>query len=315
MSTFERILADLDPRDEGQPALDRVRQIANAKGSSVELFHCDSLDHVTGHGLFADSRLEESREEYKASLGNWLDEQARVLSEAGIEAKAGFAWHAPRYEAILDKAREIEADLVIRGAKAHSKLERLLVSATDWELIRRAPQTVWLVKKRPASTAAGINVVAAVDPVHAEERKVGLDRRILDTAASIAAIGNGALHVFHAWQPGAAIAPAIAAGPHVPMPVVRVDADLIEGMRAERQELLGELSRPFDIAADRVHLREGAVTGELDHVVSEQDIDVVVAGGVSRGRLERLVIGSTAEAILESVDCDVVVVKPDRRGD
>lgn len=312
MSSFERILADLDPRTDGQPALDRVRQIA--ADASVELFVCENLDHTGGGVLYDDEQMSQARDDYMSGIETWLGKRAGDLEGAGIDVTTRIAWHAPRYEAILEAAKTFGADLVIRSAREHSKLERLLISATDWELIRRAPQTVWLVKKRPRDTRSGVNVLASVDPVHAQEKKVGLDRRIMKTAADIAARNNGTLHVFHAWQPGAAIAPAVAAGPHVPMPVVRVDADLIESLREERAKMVDELAKHGNVADDHRHLREGTVTGELEDVIHEHDIDVVVAGGVSRGRLERLVIGSTAEAILESVDCDVVVVKPSGSG-
>ncbi|MDZ7770773.1 MAG: universal stress protein [Woeseiaceae bacterium] len=312
MRGINTILADLDPSTDGQPALDRLRQVASDGTAKVCLFVCDNVDS-RGGGLFFDERkMQESRAEYRSNIENWLAKCAENLKKDGIDATTSIAWHSPRYEAILEKAREINADLIIRSARKHSKLERLLISATDWELIRHAPQTVWLVKKRPGPDGARLNALAAVDPVHAEEKKVGLDKLILNAAADIAAPNNGSLHLFHAWQPGAAIAPAIAAGPHVPMPVVRVDSGLVDSMREERQKLLGELAREHSIADSDVHLQEGAVTDTLDDVVDDNAIDVVVAGGVSRGRFERLVIGSTAEAILESVDCDIVIVKSGR---
>ncbi len=55
----------------------------------------------------------------------------------------------------------------------------------------------------------------------------------------------------------------------------------------------------------------GNTSEALEELVMQLEIDVVVAGAVSRGRLERLLIGSTAEAILDDVHCDVVIVKPD----
>ena len=38
--------------------------------------------------------------------------------------------------------------------------------------------------------------------------------------------------------------------------------------------------------------------------------DALVMGAVSRSALKRLFIGNTAERVLDSVNCDVVVVKP-----
>jgi nucleotide-binding universal stress UspA family protein len=37
--------------------------------------------------------------------------------------------------------------------------------------------------------------------------------------------------------------------------------------------------------------------------------DIVVMGSISRSGLERLVIGSTAERVLEPLPCDVLLVK------
>jgi universal stress protein E len=37
----------------------------------------------------------------------------------------------------------------------------------------------------------------------------------------------------------------------------------------------------------------------------------VVIGAVSRSRLDRVLIGNTAERVLDKLECDVLVVKPD----
>jgi universal stress protein E len=38
--------------------------------------------------------------------------------------------------------------------------------------------------------------------------------------------------------------------------------------------------------------------------------DVLVMGGISRSALERFFVGSTAEAVLDKLRCDVLIVKP-----
>lgn len=310
---FKTILADLDPRAENQPVLPRLRRVARAEGSRVHLLACDYMDSLGSAALATGgdtAMLQQARKDYVARIETWLDEQAEALSDDDFDVSASVRWHSPRYEAILDHAREVDADLVMRAARHHSKLERLLLGATDWELVRRSPVPVWFVK-RHADSDEPLNVVAAVDPLHESEKKLGLDERIIDTAAHIARTCGGELHLFHAWQPGTAIAPAIAAGPHVPMPVMRIDADAIESIREQRADMLAKLASRAGTDDAHTHLEEGAVTACLDDVVEQHDIDVVVAGGVARGRLERLIIGSTAEAILDHVDRDIVVVKPD----
>ncbi len=306
MTPFNKILAEVDPRAAAQPALARLRQLTRGGDARIDLVTCDCMD--APDVPVADADLEAAQADYAARLERWLDEQAAALGDREVWTQV--VWHAPRYEAILDRAKAAGADLVMRSARHHSRLERLLIGATDWELVRHAPQTVWLVKREPVDEDRGLRVLAAVDPVHARERQVGLDRRVVDTAARIAAPDGGELHLFHAWQPGIAMAPAIAAGPHVPLPLINMDPETIDRLRGERQSRLDELAGRAGLPSSRTHLVEGAVTDALDELVRELDVDVIVAGGVARGRLERLVIGSTAEAILEHADCDVVVVKP-----
>jgi universal stress protein E len=38
--------------------------------------------------------------------------------------------------------------------------------------------------------------------------------------------------------------------------------------------------------------------------------DIVVMGAISRSGLKRIFIGNTAEAVLDALPCDVLVVKP-----
>jgi universal stress protein E len=48
----------------------------------------------------------------------------------------------------------------------------------------------------------------------------------------------------------------------------------------------------------------------LPRLVATRKVDVLIMGAVSRSLLERPVIGSTAERIIDHVDCDVFIVKP-----
>lgn len=38
----------------------------------------------------------------------------------------------------------------------------------------------------------------------------------------------------------------------------------------------------------------------------------MVMGAVSRSRLDRLLVGNTAERVMDNLECDVLVVKPDK---
>lgn len=311
MAGIKTILAGVDPRVSEHFAIERAHQLAVASGASVCMLLSDYQESLTEGILMDNEKIRNAREEYIGKLRDWLDKRAKALSDDGIEVTTEVVWHSPRYESLLSKADELGADMIVRAARKHSKIDRLLFAATDWELIRRAPQPVWVVKKKLDPGSDGLKVLAAVDPAHPEEKKAGLDNKLLGTADSIVKLFGGTLHAFHAYNPSAAMAPVASAGHHAAMPVLTIGTELMEELQKYREKQIHKLVQPFGIPDSNVHLVAGDTEEALNEIVEELDIDVVVAGAVSRGRLERLLIGSTAEAILDAVHCDVVVIKPD----
>ena len=315
MIALRKILADVNPdhrveRGAGLLSIDRARQLAVASGASVDLLVCDSAGSMADGMLFDNESVATARAEYIQELQNWLESQAAPLREEGGQVNCHVEWHSPRYEAILGKAQEVNADLIVRSARPHGKIDRLFFGATDWELIRRAPQLLWLCKKALDPLSGGLRVIAAVDPSHPEEKKAGLDRKLLDVAGGLVGLFGGSLHLFHAYRPGVMVAPMASATHHGGIPMMRLSDELAGELEKHRRAELQKLAESAGIPSDHVHLVAGSTSEALDELVMQLEIDVVVAGAVSRGRIERLLIGSTAEAILDDVHCDVVVVKP-----
>lgn len=45
--------------------------------------------------------------------------------------------------------------------------------------------------------------------------------------------------------------------------------------------------------------------------VEQNNINLLVMGAISRSRLDRALIGHTAERLLDECPCDILVIKPD----
>ena len=82
--------------------------------------------------------------------------------------------------------------------------------------------------------------------------------------------------------------------------------DLVHQRRAAVLRILEGRSIP----AANLRLAEGRPEAELPRLAGEMQIDVLVAGAVSRSRLEQVFIGGTAERLLDRVGCDLLVVQP-----
>ncbi len=68
--------------------------------------------------------------------------------------------------------------------------------------------------------------------------------------------------------------------------------------------------RRYSIDPKACHVQAGAPEDLLVEFAAKLKADAVVMGAVSRSGLNRLFIGSTAERVIDHVDCDVIVVKP-----
>ena len=70
------------------------------------------------------------------------------------------------------------------------------------------------------------------------------------------------------------------------------------------------MNQKHAIGSRNAHLRSGDPAIELPFLVRSLQAGMVVMGAVSRSAIKRLFIGNTAERVLDSIPCDVLIVKP-----
>lgn len=308
MQNITDILVAMDARSDTQPAFERAVEVASRTNGRLHLATCDFVAGLS-RAVFADeAQVEAARSRYLSSQEAMLRRYADRATRAGIRAGIETLWHRPRYEAILEAAQRRGAGMIIKAASDYSLSERILLGATDWELIRRAPQPLWLVKHAEAPVVNS-NWVVAVDPLHPDEQHVGLDRKLLDTGCALAEAVHAKLHVFHAYAPPAMVAPT--AGTGAAAPALSTLPEDTDAMLESRKRRVLDLMRAFDLPESRADVCIGGTVSQLDRIVANRRATLVIAGAVSRGTLGRLLLGSTAESLLHGVDCDILVVKPD----
>jgi universal stress protein E len=305
MSTPQHILVVIDPTTERQPALERAAWLAKRTGMSLMLFICD-YDPQLAETRFLDSAsLAKARASLIENHKRRLRQMAAPLAAEGIEVTVDACWDYPLHEGIVRKAVEIGAALVMKDTHYHSVLRRSIFSNTDWNLIRSCPIRLWLVKAR--TPAANPCFVAAVDPLHERDKPAELDREILKSAKELAGPLRGDVHVFHAFD----IAPVLAVSTDsMTMPISLPVRELTDAMRAEHTTAVHALTDANGIPRHRVHIHQGSTRELLAAVTEQLNADVVVMGAVSRSGLARIFLGNTAEEVLDTLSCDVLIVKP-----
>jgi universal stress protein E len=57
---------------------------------------------------------------------------------------------------------------------------------------------------------------------------------------------------------------------------------------------------------------QGSPREAIPDAAKSEKASIVVMGAISRSGFKRLVIGNTAEAVLDALPCDILVIKPSR---
>jgi len=292
MLELNRILVIIEPGADSQPALEKATQLAKYADSELELMISDYNSYLEDGYYFDPVQAQKMRYEHGDQHIKELEKMAAPLREQGLEVIVTTAWGNPPFEEIITRVADTKPSLVIKSTRHHNKFARMILSNEDWELVRYCSAPLLLVKSQLWSSNPIF--LAAVDPDHVNDKPAALDNKIISSASSMAAISGGEVHLFHsAWMP--------------PLSgVYKVLAD-----PGQEDQKLKNLAKLNGICETHCHWTDKDIVHALPASTETLNASAVVIGAVSRSRLDRVLIGNTAEKVLDQLECDVLVVKPD----
>lgn len=113
------------------------------------------------------------------------------------------------------------------------------------------------------------------------------------------------LHVIHVVDTSGE-----AAGFYLPhISYENLDKEMVENARGMLDKYC---ARHFEGDPVEKEVRSGEPYEEILKVVEENDIDVVVMGALSRGRLDHFLFGSTTERVMRKINIPVLVIPPSK---
>lgn len=302
MQNVRNILAIVDPTVDVHPAVEKAAALAQRFGARLELYICDT--RVARETRLVAERARDPSRLLTVNLKPLLESLAQPIRERGVDVTTECGYADRLHEGLLAHLQGVATDLVVKQTHHHSLLKRSFITNTDWHLIRGCAAPLLLTKSaewhRPAA------IVAAVDPGHANDKPEALDHRILTDAASLAQALNGALHVAHCYIPMAIVATATASPPMV----MDVSQEALDAEAQVKRTQVQELIRNYSIADRNIHIEASGPTEFLPRIAETLAADIMVMGAISRSGLQRMLIGSTAERVLEHLPCDLLIVKP-----
>ncbi len=305
MTSINKILVVIDPTANFQPALERIARLPRPLGAQVMLLICDYAATLGSAHAIPVEVVAAARAATLARHRRRLEALAAPMKAQGLDVLFDAAWDYPLHEAIIRKAVEWGADLVVKDTHHHSVIRRSIFSNTDWNLIRHCPIRLLLVK--PRSLGHIPCVVAAVDPLHPRDEKAELDDLIAASANELTQLCRGETCLLHTFD----VAPILMASTDgLAMPLTLPVTEIAGELEKNHTAAVKALAKKHGVPRERVHVLQGRTRELLVSSADELHADIVVMGAISRSALERLFIGSTAEAVLDKLHCDVLIVKP-----
>lgn len=232
------------------------------------------------------------------------DIEELATKEPAADTRVAVAVGEP-FLAVIERVVTHEHDLVIMAPDRAGRTSGFGGATTTLHLLRKCPVPVWV--DDPSSWDRN-DVLVAVGPFPADGDIGDLNRTLLELGSSLAALQGGQVHLVHAWR---LEGETMFRRGRIRLPAEEVDA-LVRAERIAAEKTFGsamdEVSRMGSVPVD--HLRQGDASDVISSVVNEVRPGVVVMGTLARAGLRGVLIGNTAERMLDHVDASVIAVKP-----
>jgi nucleotide-binding universal stress UspA family protein len=296
MAVLTSILVDIDASAAHHPALDQAISLATRCGARIKIV--DVLPWVpqsARHYVTPDRErdLLEHRRERLQSIADALHDVSATT--AVLRGRPGTA--------LVQEVVHSGHDLLVRSHGRDEPTRPRPFRAIDMELLRQCPCPLWLVAHH--ETHRPWRILAAVHTSGEELVEQGLNEEILDWALMLYGFGDAHLTIFQAWTVfGASILKS-----HMPPEEF---TKFSEATRRREEDALARFVQPFAEQLKSVAVE--SVYGEPDEAivrfVEANGINVVVMGTVARAGIAGVIMGNTAERVLQRLRGSVVAIKP-----
>ncbi|MFK0570434.1 universal stress protein [Endozoicomonas sp.] len=253
--------------------------------------------------------LEKRLEDHlRQQLAEELEQLKALAWEQGIEVETLIVPGRPRL-AIHKVIKEYHIDLVVKLADASGALARKQLTGNDLALLRKCPVPILMMADREQLPDFNGKVMVAMDAGNPDSGAHDLNRTLLQYGVYLASQENAALHLVSVWN----------------VPLGRrslktlSDEELYELQEITQrryhnklQEIMQEVGvkESDDKPPVTVHLLQGNPAAGIQQLANELNVDVIVMGTLGRHK-EGILVGNTAENIMNSIYCSILAVKPE----
>lgn len=299
MGQYKQILVGMDLNSAGdaltlgaREAGEQAIAFAHSSGGSIKFLHSTRPDETV-------SRLRGSAgitHQGLSDLGRKALESMQVAAHtAGVESELVVSTGRPWLD-ITQLALRGHIDLVVVGKRNEATTDGRRIGSVANKLLRKCPCPVWVV--RPGQGAKSGVVLAATDLTPTGDL-------IVRSAGELANMLDSTLHVVHAWQ-----LPFENQMQHARMS----EEEIALEAKTFKTEVLTEVQGVLDEAGlkdAKVHTARGKPSSIITEAASHLKTDMLVMGTISQTGIAGFLMGSTAERMLDQLDCSIFALKPE----
>ena len=304
-----KILLATDASKHAGLAAKAAIELANTTDSELHLVYVTHLLTEASEASYMASQLyQEMYEEAKQEAQTLLDEQVRMIEEAGGRVADAHLRIGRPDEEVIRLGEELRAGLVVVGSRGLSPIRRALMGSVSDSVVRHAYCPVLVVRGGESGRAVLLSkkILLATD---------GSEDAILAArnAAGLAQQMGSELHAVYVRPRIAPHHPGYYVGPEVVEQAGRKER---EGLEREAQRLLevqAEEVRGAGGNVARAHLRVGTPDKETVRLAEELGVGLIVMGSRGQGGVRRALLGSVSDSVVRHAHCPVLVVRQDQR--
>jgi nucleotide-binding universal stress UspA family protein len=302
MSQFpnKSILAATDFSEYSKVALDICLGVSRCMKTKLYVLHSiEKFPHGSRH-LSSSTTPEDIKQKLEESAIDKVKAMIpeEIMEKGGIVPLVRFG---KPFNEILQTAKEKNVDLLVIGTHGRAGVDRVILGSVAERIVRKAPCPVMVIKGRKY-----VGFKRIIVPVDLSD----CSRNALEYAIATAGAHNSRLTILHVYEESFI-------EPYINAANSEEEADeIIKAIDRVDANKFDEFLKTVDLGEVEYEklLIKGVPETEIVETAMEQQADLVVMGTHGRAGIKHIIIGSTAEEVVRTVHCDIIILKHEKSG-
>jgi nucleotide-binding universal stress UspA family protein len=301
-SSIRTIVVATDFSETAGVAVERACELARAHGARLVVVNSLTLDPLPLGGpelMVLPPDFETQVREASLKALSEVVERARAK---GVKAEAELETGSPA-AAIVAAASRLGADLLVLGTRGNTGFKHLLLGSVAEAVVRDAECPVLTVHPRDHRPLDSLRRVLIPTDFSDDARHA------LATVSDLlkGRVGQVELCLLHVYQLPVMVAPLSGFAPEMPI--------LIEDARELAHKALDPQAEELRAKGFRVEVigREGDPATAITELARSREADLIAMGTRGLSRLKQVLLGSTAERVVQHAGCPVLTIRRSRK--